>query len=42
MRGTGSERGHTCSVPQTPNGMTGAPVIAASRAAPVRPLSTGS
>ena len=37
-----SERGHTCSVPHTPNGMTGAPVAAAKRAAPVLPRRRGS
>ena len=40
--GTRAARGQTCSVPHTPIGTTGAPVMAASRAAPLLPLSTGS
>ena len=36
------DRGHTRSVPHSPTGMTGALVSCASRAAPQRPLSTGS
>ena len=40
--GSRHERGHTFSVPHRPIGMTGARVIAASRAAPQRPFSTGS
>ncbi len=39
--GSRDERGHTFSVPHRPTGITGAPVIAASRAAPQRPLSIG-
>ena len=40
--GTRDERGHTSSDPQMPMGMTGAPVRAASFAAPQRPSSLGS
>ena len=40
--GSRAERGHTFSVPQIPIGITGAPLIAASRAAPQRPRSSGS
>ena len=39
--GRRDERGQTCSVPHTPTGITGAPVSAASRAAPVLPISVG-
>ncbi|CAB4364257.1 unannotated protein [freshwater metagenome] len=40
--GKRAERGHTCSVPHSPIGITGAFVIAARRAAPQRPFNTGS
>ena len=40
--GTLDDRGHTFSVPHSPMGMTGAPVSAARRAAPVLPCRTGS
>ena len=41
-RGSVEDRGQTASVFQSPTGMTGAPVLAASRAAPVLPFSSGS
>ena len=41
-RGSLALRGQTFSVPHTPSGMTGAFVSAARRAAPQRPLSSGS
>ena len=40
--GTRALRGQTFSVPQIPIGITGAPLVAASLAAPQRPLSSGS
>ena len=40
--GSRDERGHTCSVPHTPSGITGAPVAAARRAAPDLPRNRGS
>jgi hypothetical protein len=42
MLGSRLERGQTFSVPHSPTGITGAFVIAASRAAPQRPFSSGS
>ena len=40
--GRRAERGHTSSVPHSPTGTTGAAVMAARRAVPDFPLSTGS